>query len=347
MLYKEYIKITSIVLHKVGNKLNDEGLILSKDTLNVDKLTNKILLEYFISSFKYESYYNLYHGSDLKYNEVFGYVSDVFDNPNTLFEKSISLAKHLYEKSIHPKIKGGEFYVVYFKDCIINGETIDAVGLFKSENKDVFLKVYPSDDGFEVESQQGVNINKLDKGCLIFNTEREDGYLVAVVDNTNKNAEAHYWVEDFLHVSKRKDEHYNTQNVLSMCKNFVTKELPTQFEITKAEQSELLIKSLQFFKDRDSFNIKEFTNEVISQPEVIDCFNKYKENYQQERELDIANDFAISEAVVKKQARVLKSVIKLDKNFEIYIHGNNQYIKKGYDEEKGMNYYQLFFQEEQ
>ena len=24
------------------------------------------------------------------------------------------LAKHLYEKSVHPKIKGGEFYVVYF-----------------------------------------------------------------------------------------------------------------------------------------------------------------------------------------------------------------------------------------
>ena len=39
-----------------------------------------------------------------------------------------------------------------FKDCLINGETYDAVGLFKSEkNKDTFLKVYLSGGGFEIE----------------------------------------------------------------------------------------------------------------------------------------------------------------------------------------------------
>jgi len=55
------------------------------------------------------------------------------------------------------------------------------------------LKVYPSGDGFEIESEKGININKLDKGCLIFNTERESGYVVAIVDNTNKGTEAQYW----------------------------------------------------------------------------------------------------------------------------------------------------------
>ncbi|MFQ9503659.1 MAG: hypothetical protein ACLR1G_06560 [Alistipes indistinctus] len=43
----------------------------------------------------------------------------------------------------------------------------------------------------------------------------------------------------------------------------------------------------------------------------------------------------------------MKSVIKLDRNFHIYVHGNNQYIRKGYDEETCMNYYQLLFNEEQ
>jgi hypothetical protein len=58
----------------------------------------------------------------------------------------------------------------------------------------------PLGEGFEIESEKGVNINKLDKGCLIFNTEKEKGYIVAVVDNTNKGADAQYWVDDFLHV---------------------------------------------------------------------------------------------------------------------------------------------------
>lgn len=287
-----------------------------------------------------------YHEADLNLNEVYTYASKIFENPKTLGEQSVNLAKHLYEHSNHPKIKGGEFYVVYFKECVIDGKAVDAIGLFKSENKDTFLKVYPSDDGFEIESQQGVNINKLDKGCLIFNTEKENGYVVAVVDNTNKGAEAHYWIDDFLHIRQRKDEYYNTQNIISMTKNFVTKALPQEFEISKADQADLTNRTLNFFKEKDTFDIDEFTNEVIGQPEVIDSFNKYKNEYQKEQDIEIADSFTISDTAVKKQARILKSIIKLDKNFHIYIHGNNQYIKKGYDETTGMYFYQLFFKEE-
>ena len=71
-----------------------------------------------------------------------------------------------------------------------------------------------------------------------------------------------------------------------------------------------------------------------------------KDEYEQERDIQIEDEFAISDSAVKKQSRAFKSVIKLDKNFHIYVHGNNQYIKKGYDETTGMYYYQLFFKEE-
>lgn len=175
-------KIKTLTLHKVGNKYENDICVFSKKDLNIDSALSEILSTYFLTSFKSNEYFNLYHDTDINLNEVYAYLSKIFDTPECIHEQSINLAKHLYEQSIHPKIKGGEFYVVYFKDCIIDGETVDAVGLFKSENKDTFLKVYPSGDGFEIESQQGVNINKLDKGCLIFNTDRENGYVVAVVD---------------------------------------------------------------------------------------------------------------------------------------------------------------------
>jgi hypothetical protein len=222
-------------------------------------------------------------------------------------EQSQSLAKHLYDQSTHPKIKGGEFYTVYFKDCIIDGETVDAVGLFKSENKDTFLKVYPSGEGFEIESEKGININKLDKGCLIFNTERDNGYIVAVVDNTNKGADAQYWIDDFLHIRQRHDEYYNTQQTLSLYKNFVKKELPQQFEVSKAEQAVLLNKSVQFFKEKDNFNLNEFANEVIGQPEIIESFNQFKTNYQKEHEINIADNFTISDNAVKNRRVHLKA----------------------------------------
>ena len=90
--------------------------------------------------------------------------------------------------------------------------------------------------------------------------------------------------------------------------------------------------------------MEEFTNEVFAQSEVIDSFNKYKENYEQDRDLEIADSFTISESAVKKHVRAFKSVIKLDKNFHIYVHGNRNLIEQGEDE-KG-KFYKVYYQEE-
>lgn len=333
-----------IVLQKVGNKLLDEGIHFAKSYLDTSKDINNLLIHFFTFPFKSNEYFNFYHNIDINMNEVFVCISKIFEDKEVLYEQSVNLAKHLYEQSIHPKIKGGEFYTVYFKDCILDGETVDAVGLFKSENKDTFLKVFQCEGSFNLESDKGININKLDKGCLIFNKERENGYIVAVVDNTNKGVDAQYWIDDFLHVRQRKDEYYNTQNVLSLCKNFVKNELPQHFEISKADQVDFLNKSVKFFKENDSFNMSDFTNEVIGQTEIIDTFNQYKSSFQQDNDLEIIDDFAISESAVKKQARSLKSVIKLDKNFHIYIHGDRELIEQG--EDKKGTYYKVYYKDE-
>ena len=344
MLYKEYIAIKSITVHNVGNKLNQENIQFSKKLLAINEEMSNILIDHFLFHFKSNEYLNFYHEIDLHMNEVFVCVNKIFENKDSLQEQSINLAKHLYEQSSHPKIKGGEFYTVYFKDCIIDGETVDAVGLFKSENKDTFLKIFPSTDGFEIESEQGINVNKLDKGCLIFNTEKEKGYIVAVVDNTNKGNDAQYWIDDFLHVRPRKDEYYNTQNVLSLCKNFVKKELPQHFEVSKPDQVDMLNKSIKFFKDNENFNMKEFANEVICNPDIIQSFNQFKSSCQQDYDVEIADNFSISESAVKKQARSLKSIIKLDKNFHIYIHGGRELIEQG--EDKKGKFYKVYYMEE-
>jgi len=264
--------IKSFTLHKVGNKITDEGYSLSKKTIEVEKDIKDLLTHYFVSAFKSEEYLRFSHNTDLNLNEVFVYVSKIFDNPKLLLEQSVNLAKHLYEQSTHPKIKSGEFYTVYFKDCIVDETATDAIGLFKSENKDTFLKVYPQGDGFGIESEKGVNINKLDKGCLIFNIEKENGYVVLVVDNTNKGTEAQYWKDDFLHVKPRKDEYYNTKNVLSLCKNFVTEELSQQTDMSKADQVDFLNKSVEYFKKNENFDMTTFAKEVICKPEIIDSF---------------------------------------------------------------------------
>ncbi len=338
-------KICNITVHFVGNKSTDEWLLLSKTNLIIDDDIKATLEKYFLDSFSTDEYFQLYHDSGLEYNVVYGAVGKIFDNPEYLFEQSVNLAKHLYEQSTHPKIKGGEFYTVYFKDCILDGDTVDAIGLFKSENKDTFLKVHREGGNFNLESEQGINIKKLDKGCLIFNKDRENGYVVAVVDNTNRGVDAQYWIDDFLHVRQRKDEYANTENVMAMAKQFITKELPKEFEVPKADQIDLLNRSLQFFKEKDTFDIEDFANEVIEQPEVIESFKHYKKAFEEERAMEIDDSFAISQHAFKKQQRSYKRIIRLDKKIQIIIDGNRDHVEQGEDE-KG-KYYKVYYSTEE
>lgn len=58
------------------------------------------------------------------------------------------------------------------------------------------------------------------------------------------------------------------------------------------------------------------------------------------------NTFETTSAAIKRRATGTMTTIKLDKNFDINVHGGEQYIERGYDEERGIYYYQLFFREE-
>jgi len=335
-------KIKACVLHKVGNKLRNEGCIFSYSLFTKYDAITDFLIEYFFTSFKRDNYYSFYHNIDIMMNEVFACASKIFENPESILDQSLNLAKHLYEQSIHPKVKGGEFYVDYFKDCIVEDNKIDAIGLFKSENKETFLKVYHKGEGFEIESERGVNINKLDKGCLIFNTEKENGYLLAIVDNTNKGAEAKYWTDDFLHVRLRKDSYNQTQNMLSLCKNFVA-QLPT--DNGKLEKATYINRSLDVLKD-ETVNVNTLAERVFERPELVSEFRQYKENYQRELDIEIDNEFKTAPKAVNHRSTGTMTTIKLDKNFDINIHGGEENVVRGYDEERGMYYYQLFFKEE-
>ena len=346
MLYTEDTRIAALAVHIVGNKAKDEPLLVAPALSGQvgDTGLMQTLTAYFAGGFKSEEYYNLHHETDLACNEVYNFVCKVFDDRETFYDNSVGLARHLYETGTHPQIKGGEFYVVYFTGCRFGGEAVDAVGLFKSETRDTFLEVGEQDGQLHISSCQGINVDKLDKGCLVFNTEREEGFAVCVVDNTNR-AEARYWIDDFLHVRPRQDNYHNTHNVLAMCKKYVTGHLPSEFDVSKANQAEMLNETMKYFREQDNFSLDDFSEKVIRQPEVMESFSRYKQEYEQEREIRIEDEFAISDSAVRKQARAYKSVIKLDRNFHIYVHGNRNLLEQGEDE-KG-KFYKVYYQEEE
>lgn len=343
MIYCENSALQALALHIVGNKLKDDGLHKSERLVDLNESLRKVMVQYFMASFTQDERFHFAHHSGLDFNVVFQLASCIFDKPDNILKYSSRLADHLYESSNHNNIKGGEFYVTYFHEVECDGIDVDAIGLFKSENKNTFLRITSNTSNNSLNYEEGVDIRKLDKGCLIFNTQKEDGYVVAVIDNTNKS-DAKYWVEDFLGVKPRQDKYFQTQNFMSVCKSFVTKQLPSEFEVSKADQAEILNRSVQYFRENNEFSMQDFTESVLEHPEVIESFQSYKERYQTERDIEIEDSFAISNDAVKKQARSFKSVIKLDKNFHIYVHGDRRMIEQGEDE-KG-RYYKVYYNEE-
>ena len=79
---------------------------------------------------------------------------------------------------------------------------------------------------------------------------------------------------------------------------------------------------------------------------MINAFENYKEKYVEENAINTYGEFDISPMAVKSAKGAFKSVLKLDKNFHIYIHGNHDMIERGYDEGTQMNYYKVFFTKE-
>jgi len=345
------VKLEHLAIHKVGNKTREEeDLLLSAAELNIsDDFVKETLMRYFLTGFKSDEFYYF----DLKQNdkdtlEMYNQVQRLFQTPNQSFETSVEFAKKLYESSTHPNIKGGEFYLTHFTNCKYEDEYVDAIGLFKSETKDVFIKIYPEYDDFDVQAIEGINIKKLDKGCVIFNTESKDGYRAVVIDKTNSGSEvAQYWKKDFLSLSQMEDSFYHTANYLDLCKNFCSDVFTEDNDVPRQDQIMMLNKSFEYFDANPEFEENDFQNKVMGgDPGVIDAFENYKEDYQEKNNYAVPDKFDVSESAVKDNKKHFKSVLKLDKKFHVYVHGGENFIERGYDEEKRMNFYKLFFHNE-
>jgi hypothetical protein len=340
------VELEQLAVHQVGNKVLDEGIVFSENELELkDDNLVLLLLNYFLSAFNGVELYRFTHETDLELNELCVYAGKLFSRRSNFLTQSENIAKHLYECSVHPKVKSGELYVVYFKNLRLEDQTSDAIGIFKSESKDSFLKIDRVKNNFRLRCEEGVNTGKLDKGCLILNLDKADGYKICIVDNLNKSAEAQYWKNDFLKVAPVNNEFHQTNQFLTITRNFVTKQFSEEFETTRTDQIDLLNRSVDYFKTNESFDKKEFEKTVFQDAQIIKSFRNFDETYRKENDIEVDDNFDISYQAVKKQAKVFKSVLKLDKNFHIYIHGRRELIEQGVEKD-GRKYYKIYFDQE-
>lgn len=345
-------KISKLALHRVGNKSRQEGIFPSKKLLQLkDDGFKTDLQKFFLSHFKTDIFYHFGHSVELSMNELFNYCSHIFEDPYStelFYEESVNMLRQLYECSDHNKINDGELYVAHFEDIVLNDELVDAIGIFKVETRDKFLKLrLDEDNDWELYFDEGTNIENLDKGCLIFNTSAEEGYRIVSVDM--KGGDAKYWRDDFLMLTQLHDDNFYTKSYLNLCKQFGK----TQFEADeKQDQISFLNKSIEYFNSHEAFDFEELAGDLFEDnSDRKEQFKEYKGRFQEkEGLLPEEENFFIAAPLVKKAEKSFRKIIQLDSSVEIKINSSSVHedgtVERGYDAEKGMHYYKIYFNDE-
>lgn len=349
MVEFDELDIEQLVVHKIGNKMRDEGIEISQRLHDLnDSSMKEILLKFFLRPFKAEKFFNFTHEGQLDLNEVYFYVKNIFTGKGSFYDESVRILKHLYEKSNHPNIKSGEFYVAYFKNHSLTNKRIDVIGLFKTENRDTYLKVNQANDNFNINYDRGINIDKLDKGCLVINDEMQNGFKVLIIDASAKsqNNEAQYWKNSFLNLKEVMDDNYTTDAFLKICNSFSSNINVDQLNNTTINDTfKFKNSTYNYFEQNSTCSLNDFLEDVFDNEELKDEFLEYKARYEEKNHIIPIETFNISPTTVMKLKERFKSKIKLDTGFEIKVV-NDKYLEKGLDEEKNMSFYKVYFRSE-
>ena len=338
-------KIEEIVLAKVGNPQRGETLKMSKDLCKFDSEDAPVLTFAFLKPFKNLERYHFHHHADIEMNELFGYMDNVFKDREDFLNQSRKSARLLFEKSQHPNIKSGDLCIAYIDGIQVDGETYEAISIIKSESQVPFLEISDRGGDLELITHNGIYPDKIDKGALIINYDKEGGYLVYTFDKSG--GETQFWVKDFLSVRKRRDSEFKTRQYAEMCNNFVKDGLDS---VAEEEKYRIASNAMQYLSDKDKFNATHFEEEALRDPEVISSFQEYKQNYQDEEGNTIDEDFEIDNQLAKKIVGKFKPAIRLDSGviirFTPDFAESQGTLERGADTESGKKFIKLYYDEE-
>jgi hypothetical protein len=348
MIKRTRAEITKCIIHKVANKYNSGQNSFSENLIRFDEDSYNLMLPFLLKPFANLSQsFRFSHHADVRLNEMNSYATSVFKDEETFIEHSKNIVNHLYEQSNSAQIKKGDVIIVLIEGIEYQDVLTEAIGVFKVENKIDFFQTYLDDTSFDVAVQQGISTKRIDKGCLILNTTDTEGTVVLSVDNNQYDAQ--YWIKNFLSVKYADDRNQHTQSYLEMCKEFSEEIIKP--ELGKQEQSQFLANTVDYFKENESVDIHAFKEELFEEEKHKDMFDDYKKHFETLNDVLVRNNFEVSDVVLKKEKSKIKTIIKLDTNIEIKLDidapdAASEYLERGYDEDKKMKFYKVFFNEE-
>ncbi|MCB1209154.1 MAG: nucleoid-associated protein [Verrucomicrobiales bacterium] len=336
--------VTSLVLAKIGNPLREEALQTSRELYRVSDDDREILTGLFLKPFKNLAAHRFYHHSSLEHHEMNLLSAAIFSAPSSLHTKGCEMARRLYSKSNHPNIKSGDLCISLVDDIEVDGKLVQAICILKSESVVPFLSISAEDGDLKLHTEQGINPEKIDKGCLIFNHLPRNGYYVLTFDRSG--GESRFWVREFLGLQAIPDSAFLTNTFANIAVNAVKHNLDDT--ILPEQSSAAAREVIAYFDDREHFDLQEFEEKVLKTPDAVARFADQRVKAETEHGEPLKTNFEISPKDVKKVKKHAAAVMKLDTGVEIHLKASEQepVLERGYDDAKGMKYIKVFYNED-
>jgi hypothetical protein len=343
---------TGLVLAKVGHPQRDEPLQTSKEVFKIAESDQETLTAIFLKPFKNLTAHRFSHHASLEQHEMNACSAAIFAAEGGLLEKGCEIAKRLYAKSNHPNIKSGDLCVSLIKDIEVNGEMTSGLCILKSECVVPFLSISTRDGDLELHTEQGINPERIDKGCLILNHLPQKGYYVLTFDRSG--ADSRFWVRDFLGVVPITDSPFLTNKFAGMAVSFLEKEKkaePRNDDSPPWEDCNAAREAISYFEEKEHFSLQEFEEQVLKTPETKAKFAEHRAKIEEESGQKLEESFEISKKDVSKAKKKIGSLMKLDTGVEIrlkptVIADPDRVLEHGFDEERKMKFIKVYFNED-
>jgi len=217
------------------------------------------------------------------------------------------------------------------------------------------LCISTCDGDLEFHTEQGINPEKIDKGCLILNHLATKGYYVLTFDRTG--SDSRFWVRDFLGVVPITDSPFLTNKYANMAVAFLEKEkkdAPKKNQDDEAppwDASSAARDAITYFEEKENFSLQEFEEKVLKSPEAAAKFAEHRARIEEEQGHRLDDSFEISKKDVSKAKKKISSVMKLDTGVEIRLKPNvaaepDKFLEHGFDEARKMKFIKVFYRED-
>lgn len=330
------------VIHHNDAEITELHICSCTDTTNeflpvpmISDALKASLLDYFTLSFKEPIFYNFSDKNNFQEE-----ITNAFNSP--LISSIPTIKKTLIDYQNLENNPHSFLITAKVSNLIVEDELVDGLAIFVTENDPRFIAFEKEVATFKMQLLNGVQLQKIHLACMVLNTEEQTGYKICALDRSKVASNYSVWINEQLQLERKLNDYFNTKETIKLTKDFLKAKGKEGDGLEKTFEAEILNNSLNYFQNSEQFIEEEYRNNVFPDSSMAADFSQYKNDVSPSKAMD---NFSVNLDAVKNQSKIFKSVLKLDKNFHVYIHGKRDMIERGVDE-NGRKYYKLYYQEE-